>query len=498
MPMKRLISSHAQTQFVFQRSFHARLFALLCLILLGCPSFSTRLYGYDAVADFSTNNNPNGVWSYGWATNATSQFQLLSNQLTVVTNADAGWWNGEALPGSCLIDQNYSGTNIIKGTVELYTNLLHMDPQSYAVFVRFTAPSNGSYQVSGLYRLTDTGTEAHNLSVVLDTNNTVYAVSTTGGVFGSQYPFSFPCLLSQGQTIDFIASKANGYGNLGTGLKATVTPLANTVATYSATANFSKTANPNGVWSYLYWTNTTFTGTPQLLMNNTYLVTGESNIFSWWTGETGPPYLGVTITGDATPNPYPETAYPNVIYYPDTLLEDPEALSAATRFTAPFSSLYTIQGFFRVQDSQLAASGYSANLEVITNSNTSSPVFVTNSLGAPLETQYPFSLSVSLNAGATVDFAVVGVNGDVFNLSSGLNATITPANPLLQFAGQSAGNFSFAFLSVNGLGYTIQSTTNLANPNWTTYSTFTGTGSLLTNQIPITGGTPCFFRISQP
>ena len=43
----------------------SRLLRLPGVVILYCALFSTRLYGSDVVADFSTNANPNGVWSYG-------------------------------------------------------------------------------------------------------------------------------------------------------------------------------------------------------------------------------------------------------------------------------------------------------------------------------------------------------------------------------------------------------------------------------------------------
>ena len=44
---------------------------------------------YDAAADFSTNTNPNGVWSYGWSTNLGSSLQLYT---TPALNAGFNIW----------------------------------------------------------------------------------------------------------------------------------------------------------------------------------------------------------------------------------------------------------------------------------------------------------------------------------------------------------------------------------------------------------------------
>ena len=476
----------------------------LVFLILGGAAFSpARICGSDVVADFSTNANPNGVWSYGWATSAGGAFQLMTNEQAFITEPggpDSGWWNDVALPDSCYIDKDYAGSNFLSGTVAFNTDTLHMDPQSYASIVRFTAPSNGSYQVAGLFRLQDTGTMAHNLSILLNTNITVFYVSTSGGQYNSNYPFSFPCTLNQGQTLDFIVSHSGTFQYLGTGLKATITPapiLAQNA--YSAAAGFNPSNNPNGVWSYLYWTNSVLAGNAKLLFTNAYPVVGQSNVVAWWDNGTINNLSSAIVAGDETSNPYSETEFPNVIYYPDTLLQDPEDLAVSTRFTTPLSGVYWIQGFFRVQDENSAAAGTGALFQVITNMNTNSPVFSTNSHGAALGTQYPFSFTNSFSQGATVDFAVTGFQGGGVYLSSGLSAVIIPISPLLLSPNLSGGNFSFSFLSMSNQAYTVETTTNLNTLIWTTNSNPIGNGSLLQITVPATLNTPAqFFRVVVP
>ncbi|HZV34029.1 MAG TPA: CARDB domain-containing protein, partial [Verrucomicrobiae bacterium] len=123
---------------------------------------------YDAVNDFSTNVNPGAVWSYGWSTNIGGPFQLMNNNFTAGPT-DSGWGNGMSLPYSAVVDKDF-GSSFQSGTVIYDPDTLHMDPQLYASIVRFTAPSNGSYQVSGLFRMQDTGSHAHDLAVVLGSN----------------------------------------------------------------------------------------------------------------------------------------------------------------------------------------------------------------------------------------------------------------------------------------------------------------------------------------
>ena len=206
------------------RSLATNAFPLLAFsILAGLCSQVNGQTTFDAVADFSTNANPNGVWSYGWANEQGGTFQLLATPWTS-GSGDAGWWSGLSEPDSMLIDKDYSGSALSDGSVVFDSDTLHMDPEENTAVTRFTVPSNGVYSVSGLFRLQDTGTHAHYLAILLNGSTNVFNVFTSGGIFGSEYPFSFAANLTQGETVDFTASCTNGdYYNLSTGLKATIT-----------------------------------------------------------------------------------------------------------------------------------------------------------------------------------------------------------------------------------------------------------------------------------
>ena len=71
-----------------------------------------------------------------------------------------------------------------------------------------------------------------------------------------------------------------------------------------------------------------------------------------------------------------------------------KTLPISTRFTAPLNGPYLIQGFFQVQDADSASEGDGAVLQIITNMNTSTPVFSANTHGASLGTQYLSALPI--------------------------------------------------------------------------------------------------------
>jgi hypothetical protein len=482
--------------FLFQMRFVAVLSLAVCAVLV--PS-RARADVYDAVADFSTNSNPNGVWSYGWCTNVGGQFQLMT--ANEVSTGLFGWWNGLATPNATSVWGDLTPSEITYNGVIFDPDTLLIDPQSDAVVVRFTAPTNGTFQIQGLFRLqiASMNPNPHNLNIQINNTNTAYYFNTGNGLNGTEYPFSFTCSLNYGDTLDFIATCSGNYVALCTGLKATITLSTNVLNTsqFDVVADFSTTANPNGVWSYVLWSNTIFNGTAQLLTTNFYPVVGQTNLFCWWNDGSLAEGTSVAVGVDDSSIPYSETMFPNVIYYPDTLLEDPEGLAVATRFTAPQSGVYSIQGFFRVQDVNLQSSGYAAILEVITNLNAGSPEFSVNSYGASVDTQYPFGFTNFLSQGATVDFADVGVGGDVHCLSSGLNVVIKLLSPLLLNI-VPLDNAVLLTWPTNAAGFTLQSTTNLSSAVW---STNLPAPVVVNGQFTVTNpisGTQQFFRLSNP
>ena len=102
----------------------------------------------------------------------------------------------------------------------LSPGVLNMDPESIPVTTRWTAPSAGTWFVSGYFSGIDTVAAAHPVSVVLDSSTTLF--STTIDQFGQQSTFSFSLNLNPGDVLDFNVGPANGGFFLGTGFDATI------------------------------------------------------------------------------------------------------------------------------------------------------------------------------------------------------------------------------------------------------------------------------------
>ncbi|HMJ89364.1 MAG TPA: hypothetical protein VK530_06090, partial [Candidatus Acidoferrum sp.] len=110
---------------------------------------------FNASRDFSTNSNPNGVWSYGWKTNVGGALSLLpSVYRSAHPNGvpyDVRGFDAGAQP--LIMHHPLSNTNegLSGGTGHFPPGTLVLNPGVSApqnlVVVRFTAPSNGNYQV---------------------------------------------------------------------------------------------------------------------------------------------------------------------------------------------------------------------------------------------------------------------------------------------------------------------------------------------------------------
>jgi hypothetical protein len=163
---------------------------------------STAQPTYDAVSDFSIVANPNDVWSYLYEQNGSAP-QLLETINPYNPTGINGWWDGNQMPYAVGIDKNTTGSTITSGTIVWPPNLLRMDPESYTAIVRWTAPSTGTWKISGLFQGDDTNTQDHPVEI-LENSTTVLLSATSLTSFGQQVPFSDKVTLNKGDTIDFI------------------------------------------------------------------------------------------------------------------------------------------------------------------------------------------------------------------------------------------------------------------------------------------------------
>jgi hypothetical protein len=202
--------------------------ATLIGVVICAASFSaSHAATYSAAGDFSLSGNPNGVWSY-----------LYNNALLSQTISASGynaWWSGQAVPNSLIVGEATSGPTS-NGTVQFGTNYLTMDPESQTVDVRFTAPSTGTYLITGQFFGADSQTNcqpncaSHPVLITDSASGTIWGANSIS-TFGQAYTFSLIENLTAGEQVDFLAETGTSgsctYCNLSTGLEAEIsaTPL---------------------------------------------------------------------------------------------------------------------------------------------------------------------------------------------------------------------------------------------------------------------------------
>src|SRR5665213_1082252 len=131
--------------------------------LVSVPANATT---WNAAADFSTAQNPNGQWAYGEGTAGTNptlfvnSFTQAGGDISPVTGSQkvSYWQSSTQVSRVPLIGENFgSGQSSCCNTVLIPTGVLWMHPgQNLDAIVQWTAPSAGTYSYAGSFALLDT------------------------------------------------------------------------------------------------------------------------------------------------------------------------------------------------------------------------------------------------------------------------------------------------------------------------------------------------------
>ncbi|GET36955.1 hypothetical protein [Microseira wollei] len=163
----------------------------------------------DVAADFSSTNNPNGVWSYGWAESLRSPF-ILSRNPRVREGLDS-WCGNRAPDGNPGVYHNATGIPIVLGTTTRFEPgqlALHPGPAGEYGLVRWTALEAGNISLAsvftGLNFVGPTTTDVH----ILHKNQSIFDNFVEGFGDSSAARFDTNLAVLQGDTIDF----AVGFG----------------------------------------------------------------------------------------------------------------------------------------------------------------------------------------------------------------------------------------------------------------------------------------------
>ncbi len=183
---------------------------------------------------------------------------------------------------------------------------------------------------------------------------------------------------------------------------------------YDAAAQFSATANPNGVWSY---------GWSQSTGATFHLYTQQlpfSGVYNWSSNccgaPSGPPSVGYNPTNASiTPGTYTYPAH-TVFFHPG-----PEGQNSVLRWTAPLSGNYQLKAVFWGDD---FVGPTTTDVHVLHNGL---GLYTAEVTGYGPSSDQSFTTTVSLAAGDTIDFTVGdGTDGNYFFDNTGVSAVITP------------------------------------------------------------------------
>jgi len=183
----------------------------ICLVSNLC--FAT----FDVAADFSTTNNPNGVWSYGWSSTLISEFNMYLNHDKFSDTVPIDVWAGSNLLYSTPnVAHNGTGNPVTTHpTITWETGQFSLHPGEYGEYshARWTALEAGTFNITGefmgidiLGTTTDVHVILHNVHVI-PTNNFVLFEGSVNG-YGTTLLFSNTVSVGIGDIIDF----AVGYG----------------------------------------------------------------------------------------------------------------------------------------------------------------------------------------------------------------------------------------------------------------------------------------------
>jgi thermitase len=181
---------------------------------------------YSAVADFSSSQNPNSYWSYGYKTLSGSTFTSFSSNINLFGAGLDSWSQGSCCP---FVTRNNTGTTYTYPSATWVTqpaDVLNLHPGSNGdkAVVRWTAPSSGTYTIEGRYQGIDSTGPTTSEVAIFHNSTSVFTGAVNG--YGNQATFSVTRTVAAGDTIDFQVGYGsnNNYSYDSTGLAATISP----------------------------------------------------------------------------------------------------------------------------------------------------------------------------------------------------------------------------------------------------------------------------------
>ncbi len=204
---------------------------LFCLALLPCAVFGALVINpnlnpffpklADATADFSANQNPNGVWIYGWSEDLTGTVKLFprSSNPNVNNGLEVGWDDPQNSAGFTPSVAVNAGGDFTDGNVTLSAGTLVLHPcgsdgHAYS-HVIWTAPAKGVYFLNASFFAQQNGidVDVHILVNQKTVFNELINQNSTIRTFTHNF------ILARGDRLDFTVGPDGNYtlhpGNTG-------------------------------------------------------------------------------------------------------------------------------------------------------------------------------------------------------------------------------------------------------------------------------------------
>lgn len=177
---------------------------LIEILMLALVTHTAHAIVYDATSEFSINNNPAGVWSYGWMPNDYSSFNLYPDARVEPGLGQSTVWYNKSIGTEPNIWRNDSDTTYYK--VPPGQLALHPGSNNQASVLRFTAPSDGIATIDWEFFAGDIG----KMSIgARNGSEFLWNGMDAGGFSLTDYEFQ------TSDALDFLVYGGYGYGNTG-------------------------------------------------------------------------------------------------------------------------------------------------------------------------------------------------------------------------------------------------------------------------------------------
>jgi hypothetical protein len=190
---------------------------------------------YDNANDFSTAQNPNGVWSYGYSFSVGGTFNAFTTSQTA-PNGLQSWYTPSLYElGTPAAYRNSSLDPItnVSATIAGLEAGFHPGPTSLAIY-RFTAPAAGSYSVDAFFFTQDTNATGVDVYVLKNGGTTLFSAPVAHAGADTYAYWNGSVTLAAGGTLDFAVGNAGSflYDSTGLGVQIAAVPEPQTYALF--------------------------------------------------------------------------------------------------------------------------------------------------------------------------------------------------------------------------------------------------------------------------